>query len=79
VGTVEAVKAGERIRIKSTAGLSYRVETVAPACKNKETGHWYCVTHHEHFQNNLMKDFHIEGNGLHRLVWICHLHGAEQP
>ena len=48
-------------------------------CQDKTNGHWYCVTHHEAFENNLMKDFHIEKKGEHRLAWICHEHGAEAP
>lgn len=76
--TVTAVKAGEVVEIARTPDKRRGQVTVKPPCQNKNNGHWYCVTHHEHFPNQLMKDFHIS-KGAHKLVWICHEHGAEQP
>lgn len=77
--TVEAVKEGEQVQI-TYHGSRKRVETVKvqPACANQNGGHWYCVTHQEGFANNFDKDTHIR-EGKHRLVWLCHEHGAEQP
>lgn len=75
---VEACKAGEKVKI-TYPGAKPRSEEVEvkPSC-GKNNGHWYCVTHQEGFQNNFMKDTHIR-NGKHRLAWICHEHGAEEP
>lgn len=78
-GTVEAVKSGEQVTI-TYRGYEDRTETVGvkPPCSNQRGGHWYCVTHQESFANNFDKDTHIR-EGKHRLVWLCHEHGAEQP
>jgi hypothetical protein len=78
-GIVEAVQAGEQVPI-TYRGSEDRTETVTVkvACPNQTGGHWYCVTHQEGFAHNFDKDTHIR-EGKHRLVWICHEHGAEQP
>lgn len=82
---VSAVKAGEKIKIKILSGR-YQEEDVKPACEDKNSGHWYCVTHEEHFTNQFMKDTHLSENrsgkknaNVHVMAWICHLHGAEVP
>lgn len=75
---VEAVKAGEVIEIAQIPDKRRGQVEVKVACDNKNDGHWYCVTHHEPFPNQFMKDVHIK-EGEHRLVWICHQHGAEEP
>lgn len=76
--SVEAVKAGEAIEVAQIPDGRRGQAVVKEACENKGGGHWYCVTHHEHLMNNFMKDTHIE-KGDHRMVWICHEHGAEEP
>jgi len=77
LGKLETAKAGELIVVTS-AGRPLEA-TVKVSCGDKHNGHWYCVTHQEHFQNQLMKDFHLEEvEGGHKLVWICHEHGAEE-
>jgi hypothetical protein len=76
---IEAVKAGEEITITYPGALPREKKVIVKSpCDNKTAGIWYCVTHQEGFPNNFMKDNHIE-KGEHRLVWICQLHGAEQP
>jgi hypothetical protein len=74
---VNACQAGEVIAIRQADGRCGEAVVKAP-CRDKTNGHWYCATHREHFTNQFMKDVHIS-KGKHRLVWICHEHGAEQP
>lgn len=77
-----SVAAGEKVRMyQMVDGDRELVEvTVAPYHPNgpDDEGHWYCVTHHMHFQNQLQKDLHIHDTS-HKLAWICHEHGIEQP
>lgn len=68
---VEGAQEGERVMVLT-------VYFVRKPCENKTNGHWYCLTHNESFTNNFAKDDHIR-TGKHRLVWICHEHGPEQP
>lgn len=82
---LEGVKAGEVIRVKQVDGR-YGEVLIKASCGDKHGGHWFCVTHQEHFQNQFMKDVHIAPSlsgrpktNEHRLVWICHEHGAEEP
>lgn len=73
---IETTKVGEVVSITSAGRLLEA--TAQPSCGDQHNGHWYCVTHREHFPNQFMKDDHIHEGG-HKLVWICHQHGAEQP
>jgi hypothetical protein len=50
---------------------------IGPTCSEK-VGNWFCITHQEHFPNQLQKDGHIM-TGTHVLAWNCYLHGPEQP
>lgn len=71
---------GEKVTVKGTGIHAKDLEyTVLPACEQKGTGHWYCVTHREHFTNNFMKDTHISDGRTHKLAWLCHEHGVEVP
>lgn len=63
---------GEKKRRVVTVGAYH------PSAPGNESGHWYCVTHGDHFDNQFQKDSHIH-TGTHRLAWICHEHGIEQP
>jgi hypothetical protein len=74
---VEAVKAGQVIAIPQIPDRRLGQVEVKTSC-GKNNGHWYCVVHKEHLQNNFMKDTHI-AKGNHILAWICHEHGAEEP
>ncbi len=74
---VSACQAGEVIAIRQADGRNGEA-VVKVACHDKTKGHWYCAIHREHFPNQFMEDVHIS-KGKHRLVWICHEHGAEQP
>ena len=74
---VSACQAGEVIAVRQSDGRCGEA-VVKAACQDKTKGHWYCATHREHFANQFMKDVHI-GTSRHRMVWICHEHGAEQP
>jgi hypothetical protein len=49
---------------------------VNAACENPKGGHWYCVTHQQHFDGQFSKDVHIS-RGAHQLVWCCNQHGLE--
>ena len=49
---------------------------VQKPCRDSGAGHWYCLTHRQHFDNQLQKDIHIK-NGTHKMVWCCHRHGLE--
>ena len=51
---------------------------VLPPCQDQRGGHWHCLTHKKGFVNNFAKDDHIH-EGTHKLVWICHTHGPEEP
>jgi len=76
---VVSAKAGEKwdVLFPGPVGKVVKVEIQKP-CTQKTNGHWYCQTHYEHFSHQLMKDFHI-AEGFHRLIWICHEHGPEEP
>jgi hypothetical protein len=75
---VTAAKQGETIALTfGPYGKPTTHEVLAP-CDEKNNGHWYCVTHKQHFPNQLQKDGHIHV-GKHKLVWVCHRHGPEQP
>lgn len=69
---VEAVQAGDNI-------IWCHPVPVRKSCGTQSNGHWYCVTHKETFPNNFDKDTHIGDGKRHRLAWICHEHGPEQP
>jgi len=49
---------------------------VQKPCSNAHYGHWYCITHGEHFVSQFQKDIHIH-RGAHKLVWCCNEHGLE--
>lgn len=72
---LEKVEIGEVI---SRSKIFIDPVTVKPACENKNSGRWYCVTHQRLFDNQLQKDVHIS-TGKHRLTWICYDHGPEVP
>jgi hypothetical protein len=69
---VEAVQQGEVVIVPTQC-------VIRRPCENKTNGHWCCVTHQLLFENNFGKDTHINDGKRHRLVWICHEHGPEQP
>ncbi len=77
---VKPVQAGEAVRLSYLKrGKEVREElTVVEPCKDKNGGHWYCETHNAHFANNLERADHCDG-GEHRVAWVCHTHGPEQP
>jgi len=58
--------------------------TVKAPCDSKDQGRWFCITHKQAFRNNFEKDGHISEHGpygkvRHKLVWVCLIHGPEQP
>ncbi len=65
----------ERI-IPATEGQTFtelkRLWVVKPKCTTNN-GHWYCITHHEMFRNQMEKDGHIS-RGKHVMVWWCREH-----
>lgn len=73
------VIAGTRVRLVTRDTVTHpTVGAYHPTPPSNRAGHWYCVTHAEHFENQLQKDMHIHA-GTHQLAWICHEHGIEQP
>jgi len=77
---VTGVKAGEQVKITYPGSEPRTVtETVLPPCSEKGRGQWYCVTHQKGFVNQFEKDTHVGNGKLHKLVWVCFLHGIEQP
>lgn len=74
---VVAAKPGDRVRLELTT-------VVGEKCDGNE-GSWYCCTHEEQFENQLMKDFHVSdrndwwGDQVHVLAWVCLKHGLETP
>lgn len=73
------VYTGQRVRL--VTGETVTRPTVGeyhPTPPGNRAGHWYCVTHAKHFENQFQKDTHIH-EGSHELAWICHEHGIEQP
>lgn len=73
---LEAVKVGEVIHAPGTG----KRHVVLPPCTNRHGGYWYCHTHGQGFDNQLQKDIHIHDEAVsHRLVWVCKVHGPEQP
>lgn len=77
---VIAVEVGEEVEVRYPGATLRTVKgKVLAPCSEKHSGHWYCVTHREHFANNFMKDTHIGEPGTHKLAWICHQHGIEKP
>lgn len=74
MSTITTVEANEELTLQPTGD---RI-TVLPACDLQAGGHWYCVTHDEYFQNQLMKDSHIS-RGDHKMAWVCLDHGIETP
>lgn len=54
----------------------YQQQRVLPACDLTD-GHHYCITHDEHFPNNLTANGHAEDRGRHVMGWVCHAHGIE--
>lgn len=51
---------------------------VKAKCEFLDVGHWWCVTHDEGFANPMERSAHTR-EGDHRLAWVCHYHGPEQP
>lgn len=56
-------------------------EDVRPACSDKTTGFWHCLSCIVDFEHNLAKDLHCshEAGKPHVLAWICRQHGPEVP
>jgi hypothetical protein len=50
---------------------------VGPLCE-LDRGHWACLSHRRNFRTRRSLDRHIR-LGEHRLVWLCWVHGPEQP
>lgn len=76
--SVTSAFAGEGVYILNRTQETPAVkQDVQKSCGDLHSGHWYCLTHHEHFENQFMKDTHIS-KGVHRLVWICHVHGVPE-
>lgn len=50
---------------------------VVRECFNNVGGHWYCVTHAQHFPNNLQANSHEQDGQAHEPVWLCDEHGPE--
>lgn len=74
---------GERVQMTVMGGEHGVKNTLTigayhPTEPSNKLGHWFCVTHDEHFANQMQKDTHIN-QGTHHLAWICHEHGIEQP
>jgi hypothetical protein len=65
------------VRIAEQVEMPVGVVAVKKAC-SVDSGMWYCVSHKEHFLNQIKKDSHIH-QGSHRLAWNCYQHGLEQP
>lgn len=83
MNTLTQALAGERVRMTLTVRGKRATKTVTvgayhPSTPSNEIGHWLCVTHDQHFDNQFQKDTHIN-EGTHHLAWICHEHGIEQP
>ena len=74
--------AGEHIAFTTDGGTETGGQIVQPYHPTEPSyraGHWYCVTHGKHFENQFQKDTHIN-EGAHELAWICHEHDCvEQP
>lgn len=78
-----SVATGDKVQMTLMVGgrRSKRTVTVQPYHTSDplaQPGHWYCVTHDAHFENQFQKDTHIH-RGTHHLAWICLEHGIEQP
>ncbi len=61
--------------VVTVAGHPTMMKVQGP-CEDIHSGHWYCLTHHKGFENQMTKDGHIH-HGNHKLVWMCHRHGLE--
>ena len=73
---VTPVEVGEKYTLSTSKGKQ-ELE-VQESCGNKH-GHWVCVTHDRRFENQMMKDTHINDGKEHRLAWACPEHGLEKP
>ena len=51
--------------------------SVVRECFRNVGGHWYCVTHQQHFPNNLSASSHENDGEPHEPVWLCDEHGPE--
>lgn len=65
---------GDKVPVKF--GKETDQQVVCAPCEDAKNGRWYCVTHRQHFDNQLQKDSHITV-GTHKLVWLCFAHGPE--
>jgi hypothetical protein len=63
--------------VPAVAGSRPGTLTVGPLCE-LERGHWACLSHHRNFHSGRSLDRHTR-LGEHRLVWLCWVHGPEQP
>jgi hypothetical protein len=74
-----STEAGEPTPDPVPAGADSRpgTLTVGPLCE-LERGHWACLSHRRTFRTRRSLDRHIR-LGEHRLVWLCWVHGPEQP
>lgn len=78
--SISHIEAGYSVKYKAPGEKRERTTKILPPCDEKESGHWYCHTHKEHFQNNSEASSHRDyEEGPHRMGWVCHLHGLEQP
>lgn len=76
--SVTRVPEGEIITLHVGPENTPTTYAVGPSC-GESNGRWMCATHEASFDNQLMKDSHINGGGDHALVWICFEHGPEEP
>jgi len=74
--TVEPVVEGETFPWTFSTGGTTTAE-VGPSC-GESFGRWYCVTHEQISNNNLMHTSHCR-DGYHRIAWLCEYHGPEAP
>jgi hypothetical protein len=75
---IKAIKRDKKAIVRILSGGEQEVVVKAP-CANKTNGHWYCITHKEHFAHTFDKDTHAKEMGPCLLGWICHEHGLEEP
>lgn len=55
------------------------LQTVQRPCDKKKGGIWYCEAHAKKFKFDAGIWAHTNEVSPHVLVWICPLHGPEQP
>lgn len=65
--------AGEELTIKEPRQVVVQVKC------DINVGHWFCITHELHLDNEMAKAGHIGVGAAHHMVWVCADHGFEQP